>query len=212
MSADFTGNALEEARRLFAGECEFVAGASTPDSLPFSRLPEVAFAGRSNVGKSSLINALTARAGLARVSQKPGRTRQINFFRLSNRLMLADLPGYGFARASRTEQARWSALIVDYLQARSSLRRVSLLIDSRRGPMKADADVMGLLDSVAVSYQLVLTKSDELNAAELDKIIARTADEACSHVAAHPNILVTSATTGQGMPELRASLAQFTKR
>lgn len=211
MSAEFTGQALEEARRLFAGECEFVAGAATPDSLPFSRLPEVAFAGRSNVGKSSLINALTGRVGLARVSQTPGRTRQINFFRLSNKLMLADLPGYGFARASHAEQARWSALIFDYLQARPSLRRVALLIDARRGPMAADSEVMKLLDSVAVSYQLILTKSDALKSAELDTIIARTGDEARRHAAAHPSILVTSATSGHGLPELRAELAQFTK-
>ncbi len=212
MSAEFTGKALEEARRLFAGECEFVAGAATGDSIPPAKLPEIAFAGRSNVGKSSLVNALTGRARLARVSQTPGRTRQINLFRLANRLMLADLPGYGFARAAKAEQARWRALILDYLRSRPNLRRVVLLIDSRRGVMAADSAIMNLLDSAAVSYQLVLTKSDQLKPSALEDIAAHAAGEARRHAAAHPQILVTSAASGQGLPELRASLAQFTKR
>jgi GTP-binding protein len=212
MSATPTRATLEEARRLFAGECQFVAGAATSDSVPPLRLPEVAFAGRSNVGKSSLINALTGRATLARVSQTPGRTRQINFFRLSNKLMLADLPGYGFARAAKVERARWSALILDYLRERANLRRVMLLIDARRGIMAADTTIMGILDGAAVSYQLVLTKSDLLKPAALEDIAARATGEARCYPAAHPQVLVTSAASGQGIPELRASLAQFTKR
>lgn len=203
---------IESSRRLFTGECKFVAGAATPDSIPPNRLPEIAFAGRSNSGKSSLLNALVGRKALARVSQSPGRTRQINFFRLSNRLMLADLPGYGFARASKAEQARWSALITDYLQNRSSLRRVALLIDARRGLMPLDNEVMALLDTMAVSYQLVLTKCDTLNGAALHDVAERTAGEAQRHKAALADVYTTSAVTAHGIPALRASLASLVTR
>jgi len=207
-----TTASVAEGRRLFTGECKFVAGAATAASIPPSRLPEIAFAGRSNAGKSSLLNALTGRKALARVSQSPGRTRQINFFRLGDKLMLADLPGYGFARASRAEQARWSELITDYLMSRSNLRRVALLIDARRGLMASDHEVMKLLDDMAVSYQLVLTKCDMLGEDALNDVVARVGDEARHHKAAHPEVYATSAVSHRGIPELRASLAGLTKR
>jgi GTP-binding protein len=198
---------IEEGRLLFARECVFVAGAATFDALPKSRLPEVAFAGRSNVGKSSLINALTGRKTLARVSNTPGRTRQINLFRLDNRLMLADLPGYGFARVSKTEAQAWNDLILAYLRTRPALKRVLLLIDARRGVMDADEDVMKLLDRAAVSYQLVLTKADALKPDELDAVEDAVRAAAAQHPAAHPEIAATSSDTGAGIPELRAALA-----
>ena len=203
---------MEAARRLFTGDCKFVAGAATAGSIPPSRLPEIAFCGRSNAGKSSLLNALVGRKALARVSQSPGRTRQINLFRLADRLMLADLPGYGFARAPKAEKARWGALITDYLMGRPALRRVALLIDARRGLMAIDKEVMELLDTMAVPYQLVLTKSDTLDEAALNDVVASTAVEAQRHKAAHPEVHATSAVTAHGIPELRTSLAAIARR
>jgi GTP-binding protein len=199
--------ALEEGRILFSQACEFLRGASQLEHIPEARLPEVAFAGRSNVGKSSLINALTGRKSLARVSNTPGRTREINFFALGQRLMLADLPGYGYARVSKADSARWTELVFAYLRGRPNLRRVILLIDSRRGLLDNDLETMGLLDQAAVSYQLVLTKSDKLKAKELTEIEKTITAQSRRHGAAHPEILVTSAETNQGIPELRASLA-----
>ena len=202
-----TPKQMEEGRLLFARECTFVAGAATFDAIPPSRMPEIAFAGRSNVGKSSLINALTGRKTLARVSNTPGRTRQINFFRLGGRLMLADLPGYGYARVAKTESAAWNELIAAYLHARPALRRVMLLIDARRGVMDVDAEVMTLLDSAAVSYQLVLTKADALKLDALAASEAAVLAAAGAHTAAHPETIATSADTGHGIAELRAALA-----
>jgi len=199
--------AVEKGRLLFAKPCEFVLGAARLDHIPKSRLPEVAFAGRSNVGKSSLVNALTGRKTLARVSNTPGRTREINFFRLDDTLMLADLPGYGFARASKAQSEQWGALIFEYLRGRPTLRRVILLIDARRGLLKNDVEVMTLLDRAAVSYQLVLTKTDKLKPSELAAITARVDSESRTHGAAHPHIIATSAVEGTGIPELRAELA-----
>jgi GTP-binding protein len=184
-----------------------VLGASALDHIPKSLLPEVAFAGRSNVGKSSLVNALTGRKTLARVSNTPGRTREINFFRLGDRLMLADLPGYGFARASKEQSERWGNLIFEYLRGRPQLRRVILLVDSRRGLLENDIEVMTLLDRAAVSYQLVLTKTDKLKPNELAEIASRVAAQSRKHGAAHPDLIATSAITGEGIPELRAELA-----
>jgi GTP-binding protein len=199
--------ALEEGRLLFARECRFLRGAATLDALPETSLPEVAFAGRSNAGKSSLLNALTGRKSLARVSVTPGRTREINFFELGGRLMLADLPGYGFARVSKADAARWNELIFAYLRGRANLRRVALLIDARRGPMKSDIDVMNILDQAAASYQLVLTKADKLKPSELAEVARRTLEESRRHGAAHPEIFTTSAVTFQGIPEFRAAVA-----
>jgi GTP-binding protein len=207
MLEDLSPEALEHARRLFAGPCEFVRGAASIEGIPETALPEIGFAGRSNAGKSSLLNALTGRGSLARVSNTPGRTREINFFRLGNALMFADLPGYGWARVSKVEAARWNALVFTYLRGRANLRRVMLLIDSRRGVMKNDIEIMDLLDKAAVSYQLVLTKTDKLKPAELAEVEARTAFDSRKHGAAHPEIIATSAVTGAGLPELRAALA-----
>jgi GTP-binding protein len=202
-------DADEKARRLFSGECEFVAGAAMLDALPESHLPEVAFVGRSNVGKSSLINALLNRKNLARVSHTPGRTRQINLFRLRESLMLADLPGYGFARVSKAEAAHWNVLITTYLRTRKSLRRVVLLIDARRGVMESDSQVMTLLDDAAVTYQAVLTKSDALKATACEEVSAAVSRALANHPAARPDVTATSAETGAGLPALRQELAQL---
>lgn len=209
MFADPSATALESGRLLFARECTFIAGIASLDALPECSLNEIAFAGRSNAGKSSLLNALTGRNRLARVSQTPGRTRQINFFDLDGRLILADLPGYGFARASKKETALWNALVFDYLRGRPSLRRVMLLIDARRGLMPADLDVMALLDKAAVSYQLVLTKTDLLKDQAIDMIAEKIGKQAARHGAAHPELLATSSTAGRGIEELRAVLSGF---
>ena len=197
----------EFARKLFAGPCEFVWGATTIGNLPPAGAPEIAFVGRSNVGKSSLVNALTGRRTLARVSQTPGATRQINFFDLGGRLMLVDLPGYGYAKVSKAEAAAWQEMIFAYLAGRASLRRVALLIDARRGIGSSDLAVMELLDRAAVSYGLVLTKSDELQAAALAAAEAAATAEARKHTAALEEMTVTSARTGAGIDSLRARLA-----
>ena len=201
---------IEAGRRLFAGPCDFVAGAATEAALPAPKLTEVAFAGRSNVGKSSLINALTGRKALARVSHTPGRTQQINFFSLGGKLMLVDLPGYGYAKASKQRIGEWSNLILRYLQGRAALRRVLVLVDSRVGLKDSDRDLFGLLDEIGVSYQLVLTKKDD-KPKEKDPL-AGLAEELARHPAAHPEIIATSAREGTGIPELRMALAQIAGR
>ncbi len=203
--------ALEEGRLLFAHECAFLRGAAKLDDLPPTTLPEVAFVGRSNVGKSSLVNALTGRKTLARVSNTPGRTREINFFELGHRLILADLPGYGYARVSKSQSDQWTDLIFAYLRGRQTLRRAVMLIDSRRGLLPHDILVMGLLDRAAVSYQLVLTKADKLRTGELAAAEAKLAAEAARHGAAHPELVATSAEKGTGIPELRAALARLAR-
>ena len=199
--------AREFGRWLFAQECRFIAGAATIETLPGSDIPEVAFAGRSNVGKSSLINALTGRRTLARISQTPGRTRQINIFSLGDRLMLADLPGYGYARASKSLIQGWTLLADLYLRGRPRLRRVCLLVDARRGPKDTDRALMERLDKAAVVYQIVLTKTDKLTEAELTDQTASLAAAIAKRPAAHPAIAVSSAQTGRGIAELRAELA-----
>jgi GTP-binding protein len=199
--------AAEAARKLFAGACDFVWGATSAENFPPEKLNEVAFVGRSNAGKSSLVNALTGRKSLARVSQTPGATRQINFFDLGGRLMLVDLPGYGFAKRSKTESESWQEMIFAYLRRRARLRRVLLLIDARRGVMDADRQVMALLDQAAVSYGLVLTKADELKASARAAAIAAAGREAATHTAALAEIQLTSALEGEGIPALRTHLA-----
>jgi GTP-binding protein len=200
---------IEAGRRLFASEARFVAGAVEPSDLPPERLPEIAFAGRSNVGKSSLVNALTGRRVLARTSNTPGRTRQINFFELGGRLMLVDLPGYGYAEASKAAIKSWSAVVRHYLQYRATLRRVCLLIDARHGVKEVDRPVMGMLDKAGASYQIVLTKSDKAGAAGLAAVLDKLTTELAGHPAAHPEIHLTNAIKHSGIAELRASIADF---
>lgn len=205
---ELTPAALERGRLLFAGSCEFFAGAMTMVQLPPARGPEIAFAGRSNVGKSSLVNALTGRKALARVSNTPGRTQQLNFFDLGQgTLSLVDLPGYGYSSVGKAKAAAWTDTTRAYLKGRPELRRVCLLVDSRHGLKPGDEDIMKLLDQSAVVYQVVLTKADKASVAELAKVRAATDAALKRHVAAHPVIRVTSSQEGTGIAELRAELA-----
>lgn len=200
---------IEKGRLLFAQACDFIAGARIESQLPEPTLTEVAFAGRSNVGKSSLLNALTGRRALARTSNTPGRTREVNFFNLGGRLMLVDLPGYGYARASKEEIARWNQLIQDYLKGRANLRRVCFLIDSRHGIKPPDRPVMDLLDEAAVNYQVILTKTDKPKAPALAKVLSEVQSELNKRPAAHPEIIITSAAKSTGIGQLRAALAML---
>ena len=200
---------VEAGRRLCAREARFVAGASEFSALPKEGLPEIAFAGRSNVGKSSLVNALTGRRMLARTSNTPGRTRQINFFDLGGRLMLVDLPGYGYADASKAAIKGWTGLVRRYLQTRATLRQVCLLIDSRHGLKEADRPLMRMLDESGVSYQIVLTKTDKAAAGELSKTLEEIAGEIATYVAAHPEVHLTSSVDRRGITELHETLAEF---
>ena len=202
----FSPEEIARGERLFKGGCEFVKGVVSLDGLPDDGRPEIAFAGRSSVGKSSLINALTSRKTLARVSVTPGRTRELNFFTLGD-LYLVDMPGYGYAKAPKSAVRGWTQLIEDYLKGRRELKRVFLLIDARHGVKPNDRDTMKLMDETAVSYQAVLTKADKPNQSELEAVIAKTAQELAKHPAAYPHILATSARTGMGIPELRATVA-----
>jgi GTP-binding protein len=209
VSEQAAAEALERGRLLFARECRFLRGVRTSDQLPEPEHPEVAFAGRSNVGKSSLLNALTGRKTLARTSNTPGRTQEINFFLLDERLCLVDLPGYGYARASKGEIGRWNRLIEDYLRGRPNLKRVCVLIDARHGLKPSDEVVMASLDKAAVSYQAVLTKADKAGPDELERIVEGLAAALRKRPAAHPEIIATSVVAGSGVAELRAELATF---
>jgi len=204
---------LEAGRWLFAQDCRFLLGVADLSALPPGDLPEVAFCGRSNVGKSSLVNALTGRKTLARTSNTPGRTQQINLFALGPtgrpRLRLADLPGHGFARAPKALVDSWTRLVNAYLRGRAPLRRVLLLVDSRHGVKSVDREVMTMLDQAAVNYQVVLTKADKVGDKALAEMTARVGTQVTGHVAAHPDVLVTSSETGLGVPEVRAALAEL---
>jgi len=201
--------ALEWGRLLFARDCRFIAGAADTASLPDEGLPEIAFLGRSNVGKSSLVNALTGRRMLARTSNTPGRTRQINFFTLDRRLMLVDLPGYGYAAASKSAVAAWTRLVQHYLRGRASLRRVCLLIDARHGIKEPDRPIMQMCDASGLSYEVVLTKIDKLGPGGRSAIAEAVAAELTTHSAAHPEIHLTSADKALGIAALRATIAAF---
>ncbi len=199
----------EAGRLLFARECVFVAGAPTIEALPPIGLPEIAFAGRSNVGKSSLVNALTGRKTLARVSNTPGRTQQLNFFDLGGRLGLVDMPGYGYAAVSKSKIADWTRLVEGYLRGRASLLRIYLLVDSRHGFKDVDHEQMTAFDRAAASYAVVLTKGDEIKMKDRDARVAETEAALAKHPAAYPNIIFTSAETGAGIAELRESVARL---
>ncbi len=198
--------ASEAGRMLFAGGAEFLKGVVAMDGLPPADRVEVCFAGRSNVGKSSLINALTGRKALARTSNTPGRTQEINFFTLADRY-LVDLPGYGFAKAPVPVVEKWQRLLKAYLQGRVTLRRVFLLIDSRHGAKAVDEEIMGLLDTAAVTFQAVLTKTDKPKGGELDKVVDRLGTVLSRHPAAYPELILTSSAKGSGLDTLRAEIA-----
>jgi GTP-binding protein len=206
-AAGADAEALEEGRRLFASPCRFMISAANLDQIPVSELPEVAFAGRSNVGKSSLLNALVSRKMLAKTSNTPGRTQLLNFFSLGERLILADLPGYGYAEAPKANVERWTRLVRAYLRGRAPLRRALLLIDARHGIKNIDRDIMAMLDEAAVSFQAVLTKSDKVRPGPLEDRLAASARELARHTAAYPEVLATSARTSSGIAGLRAALA-----
>ncbi len=199
----------EAGRLLFARECIFVAGAPTVEALPPIGLPEIAFAGRSNVGKSSLVNALTGRKTLARVSNTPGRTQQLNFFDLGGHLGLVDMPGYGYAAVSKSKIVDWTKLVESYLRGRASLQRIYLLVDSRHGFKDVDHEQMTAFDRAAASYAIVLTKGDEIKMKDREARVAETEAALVRHPAAYPTVILTSAETGAGIGELRESVARL---
>ncbi|MGI9408126.1 MAG: ribosome biogenesis GTP-binding protein YihA/YsxC [Hyphomicrobiaceae bacterium] len=202
----FDTETLEAGRLLFARECIFLKGVVAIGQLPPPDRVEVAFAGRSNVGKSSLLNALTGRKNLARTSNTPGRTQEINFFSLSDKLYLVDMPGYGYARTSKTKVRAWTQLIKDYLRGRAALRRVFVLIDARHGIKKNDTEILDLLDTSAVSYQIVLTKADKVRSGGLDTLMEGTRKELKKHPAAFPEPILTSSEKGTGIAGLKATI------
>jgi GTP-binding protein len=210
-SPSFTRADIEAGRKLFAGDWRFAAAAGSAEALPPMRGIEVAIAGRSNVGKSSLVNALTGRRALARISHTPGRTQEVIFFTGPSRLTLVDMPGYGYAAAAKTKIKAWTALIHAFLLGRANLARVYLLVDARHGLKPVDAEVLETLDKAAVNYQVVLTKADAAKHAELAALVAATKTALAKHPAAHPEVLVTSARSGAGIPELRAAMTQLLK-
>ncbi len=207
--AQFTRDEMEAGRRLFAGDWQFVAAAGSPASLPPMKGVEVALAGRSNVGKSSLINALTGRNSLARTSRTPGRTQELIFFTAGEGFTLVDMPGYGYAAAAKHKVAAWTELIHAYLRGRANLARIYVLVDARHGLKETDAPMLEALGKAAVSHQVVLTKSDELKAAELSARIAEVEAALAKRPAAFPHVLATSAEDGSGIVELRAAIARL---
>jgi GTP-binding protein len=200
----------ERARKLFAGPVEFLKSAPGLEFLPAADVPEIAFAGRSNVGKSSLLNAITGRNKLARTSNTPGRTQELNFFNVGEPLVLrlVDMPGYGFAEAPKDMVKRWRFLVNDYLRGRAALKRAVVLIDSRHGVKPVDREIMDMLDAAAVGYRLVLTKADKIKASDLEAVTAATLAEARKRPAAHPDLIRTSSEKGMGIAEVRAAVLE----
>ncbi|HXL47192.1 MAG TPA: ribosome biogenesis GTP-binding protein YihA/YsxC [Xanthobacteraceae bacterium] len=208
-ASHFTRAEIEAGRKLFAGDWQFAIAASSLAALPPMRGVELAIAGRSNVGKSSLINALTGRRALARISHTPGRTQELIFFSGPSRLTLVDMPGYGYAAAAKPKIKAWTGLIHAFLFGRANLARVYLLIDARHGLKLTDAEVLKTLDKAAVNYQVVLTKADAARQADLAALVVKTQTALAEHPAAHPDVLVTSARSRSGIPELRAAMARL---
>ena len=206
---DFLPEELDEGNNLFKNKTTFVLGVAKLEQLPLTEIPEVAFAGRSNVGKSSIINATTNQKGLAKTSNTPGRTQQLNFFNLADKIHLVDLPGYGFAKAPEAQVKQWQKVIFAYLQGRVNLKRVFVLIDSRHGIKKVDKDVLEMLDKAAVTYQIVLTKIDKIGVGNLAKVLTETKQEIANHAAAYPKVLATSSEKNLGIDELRAEIASI---
>ena len=207
MTARFTDDQIDAGRRLFGGPSRFLLGVARLEQLPPVKGVEIAIAGRSNVGKSSLINALTGMRELARASNTPGRTRELNFFDVNGQLTLVDMPGYGYAKASKADIKKWQSVLKGYLRGRPGLTRAFVLIDSRHGVLKADEEMFDLLDEAAVTYQLVLTKIDKISAAELEKVKAKVEAAAKTRPAAFPVVHATSSDKATGIAELRAEIA-----
>ncbi|PCJ97038.1 MAG: YihA family ribosome biogenesis GTP-binding protein [Zetaproteobacteria bacterium] len=209
MDEEFSEEQLETARKIFAGPCDFMLGVVALSGLPDAAVPEIAFAGRSNVGKSSLVNALTGRNTLARTSNTPGRTQELNYFNLGDRLYMVDMPGYGYAKVSKDKIKAWTSLIFSYLRGRPTLRCVFILVDARHGLKPTDIELMEMLDSSAVSYRIVLTKADKVKNEDREKTVAKILSTLKNHAAAYPGILYTSSIKGTGIPELRAVINSY---
>ncbi|MBE6448606.1 MAG: YihA family ribosome biogenesis GTP-binding protein [Alphaproteobacteria bacterium] len=205
----FSAEQIKEANSLFCKDCSFVLGVAKLEQLPFSDLPEVAFAGRSNVGKSSLINAVTGKRSLAKTSSTPGRTQQLNYFNLNDQIHIVDLPGYGYAQAPENMVKQWQKVIFAYLQGRVNLKRVFLLIDARHGIKKVDMEVMEMLDKAAVTYQIILTKADKISLKELNSLQEKVKTEITKHAAAYINVIATSSEKKQGLELVRAEIASM---
>jgi len=209
ISKELPADQIEAGRKLFTSETSFLKGVVAMNGLPTANRPEVCFAGRSNVGKSSLINGITGRKSLARTSNTPGRTQEINFFSISDKLYVVDLPGYGYAEAPLPIVEKWQSLLRAYLSGRPTLRRVFVLIDSRHGIKKVDQDIFDLLDKSAVTFQIVLTKIDKIKVEDIKILIERISQDLSKHPAAFPEILLTSSNSGEGIKELRAIITNF---
>jgi len=207
ISKEPSKEALEEGRRLFSGENTFLKGVVAIEGLPSPNRTEICFAGRSNVGKSSLLNAVTGRKALARTSNTPGRTQEINFFSIGEKFYLVDLPGYGFAEAPLAVVKKWQNLLKLYLSGRQTLRRAFVLIDARHGIKKVDHEILSALDKSAVTFQIVLTKTDKIKSPDFSTLIKSVSDDLSSHSAAYPEIIITSSNSGLGIPDLRSAIA-----